>query len=412
MNLSRTNKNITLAISLLLLTSFTGCKTKQVQVVEEVKSVKVVQSTRGTLELKTEYSSKLKPIEEVSVTSKVGGKVDNINAVVGQQVNKGDVLFTIDKKEAEAQYSQTQASLESANANLTRTKDSSLAQQILQAEITLKQAQVQYDDAKSNYDKNKTLYDQGVITKQDFDNADVKLKNTSIQLDSSKDALSLLKDKIGPQSIDVASSQLAQSQTAVDLARIQLDNYTITSPISGTISVKNVNVGELVSSAVNAYTIINTQTLVAEVSVSDKMMSKLKNGDKIQFKVNAVGDKIFEGIISSISPNLDSKTQFYTVKINFDNSEGLLKSGMFSKIYFSSEKKDNVILINNEAIVVESGVPFVYTVNNGIIKKKNITTGLANEKVTEVTSNLNEGEEIIAEGQTFLSDGQKVNVVK
>lgn len=412
MNLSK--KNIALIISLFLITSaFSGCKSKQVPVAEEIKSVQVAQSVKGSIDLKTEYSSNLKPIESVAVAPKASGKVKSVNAVVGQQVQKGDVLFTIDSAEAEAQYKQSEAALQNANANLVRTKDSSLEQQILQAEITLKQAQVSYDDAKSNYDKTKTLSDQGVVTKQDLDTADTKLKNAQISLDSAKDNLALLKTKTGPQSVDVASSQLAQSQSSLDLAKIQLNNYTVTSPISGIVSEKNVNEGELASSSSVSYTIINSGTLVAEVNVSDKMMVKLHVGDNIQFKVDALGDKLFTGIINSISPTLNSKSQFYTVKINYDNSEGLLKSGMFAKIYLTSENKDNVVLVNNDSIIMQSGVPFIYVVDsNNTVKKKNVTTGLANDKVTEITANLNEGENVITEGQTFLSEGQKVSIKK
>lgn len=409
MNLSR--KNIALIISLFLVTSsFAGCKSKQVVVTQDIKSVKVVQSTKGSIDLKTEYSSTLKPISEVSVAPKASGRVQGVNAVVGQRVNKGDVLFTIDNKEAVAQFNQSQASLASSNASLNRTMDASYQESINQYETTIQQKQLAYDDAKNTYDKNKTLYEQGVVTKQDFDTSETKLKTATIDLEAAKRNLETFKEKSNPQAVQVAAAAVAQSEKALELNKIQLDNYSVTSPISGTVSVKNVNEGELTSSSASAYTIINTDTLVAEVNVSDKMMAKLHVGDSIQFKVDAMGDKSFSGIINSISPTLDSKTQFYTVKINIDNSDGALKSGMFAKIYLTSEKKENVVLVDNNAIVIDSGVPFIYTVSDNVIKKKNVTTGVSNDKVTEVTANLTEGENIITEGQTFLSEGQKVNI--
>lgn len=410
MKLSSINKYLTLALLLVFAIVFNGCSEKNAQIIEEVKTVKVTNSNKGTLELQSEYSSKLKPIEEIFVSPKMSGSIDSINAVVGQKIKQGEVLFTIDKKEAAAQLNQAQASLSSSNANLIRTKDSSYVEAINQYEAAIKQKQLIYDDAKNSFDKDKILYEQGAISKQDYETSENKYKSASIDLDAAKDTLKVFKEKSNPQSIEIAAAAVAQSESALEYSKIQLDNYTVTSPISGIISAKNVNKGELVSSAVNAYTIINTQTLVAEVNVSDAMMEKLRTGDKLQFKVKAVRDKLFEGTISNISPTIDAKTQFYIVKINIDNSEGILKPGMFAKIYLTSEKKDNVILVNNEAIIVENGVPFIYTVKDGVVKKKNVTVGLANDKLTEIISNLNEGEQVILEGQTFLNDGQKVNI--
>ena len=84
---------------------------------------------------------------------------------------------------------------------------------------------------------------------------------------------------------------------------------------------------------------------------------------------------------------------------------------MFAKISLSAENKSNILMVPNETIKMENGVNYLYTVNNGEVKKISIETGISNEKFTEVTSSIEGGLDIITEGQNLLSDGEKVNLV-
>lgn len=399
-----------IALIFTLVISISGCSQTPI-IKENIKSVKTASASRSSIVINTDYSGILKPVEEINVSSKIAGKVEAVYYEVGQEVQQGQILFTLDQKDIQAQYSQSQASLDSAKANLIRTSDSSLKQQITQAETAVKLAQIQYDDSFTNYTSAQTLYAAGVISKQQMDNDESQYKNAGIQLDNAKGNLNLLKEKSGPQSINVANAQVEQAKAVLDAASLQMDNTSIASPISGIVSIRNVEAGEMVSNTIPAYVIINTKTLVAETNVSEKTVSKIQKGQKINITINAL-NKVVEGTVDSISPNVDAKTRFYTVKTSVDNSSGELKPGMFARVTFPTEKKENVLTVPNEAIVVENGTQYLYTAVDGVVKKKNVTTGISDDKITEITENLKEGESIILEGQNFLNEGDKVNVLK
>ena len=402
-----------LAVILALLgTTFTGCGAKTAVVQPDIKNVRAVGATTASIEMDVEYAGKIKPAEEVTVSSKVSGKVSTVSADVGSEVQAGQVLFTLDSKDVDAQYQQSQAALDSARANLTRTSDSSISQQVIQAESAVKQAQIQYDDIKNLYDKTKKLFQAGSATQQQMDDLDTRVKGAQVQLETAQADLSLIKEKAGPQSVDVASAQVTQAQAGVNLASTQLDNDVISSPIAGTVSIRNIEVGELTSSAVAAFTIINTKTLTVEVSIPDSMVEKVRKGQNAPVKISALGEKVFDGIVDSISPSADAKTDAYIVKIKVDNADGSIKPGMFARVVFPTEKKENILTVPNQAIVVESGIQYIYAVVQNAIVKKPIETGLSNDKVTEVTKGLNAGDDVVTEGQSFLNEGEKVNVVK
>lgn len=399
-------------VQVISILSFAGCGKKEVNSEPAIKAVTAVAAQNSSIEIEVEYPGMIKPVEEVMVSSKISGKVADVKVSIGQHVNKGDVLFTLESEEARAQYEQSQAALTSAKANYDLTAGSSLSQKITQAETALQTADVQYRDAKDAYDKTKVLFDEGVVAKQELDNAKSRFDIAAIQLNNAKDNLNLLKNKVGPESIKVASGQVSQAKASVSLASTQLQNSTVTSPISGVVSSRNIESGELVSGGVPAFVIINLNDLVTEISVTDKVASKLQKGQKISVKVSSIEGRVFDGVIETVSPSADSRTQLYNIKVKIQNPDSSIKAGMFARILIPQERKDNAVVVPNSAITVENGMQYVYTVDNNIVEKKTVTIGLSNKSITEITSGIKAGELIITEGQSFLADGEKVSITK
>ena len=372
------------------LAAFAGCGGKKPpQEAVEPKNVRAVPVGVETIVTEVEYSSKLKPVQEVAIAPKLAGKVATVKADVGSSVEAGQVLFTLDAGDLQAQLEQQQANLDTSRTS---------------ADQALQNAQVAYNSAKESYDKNLQLYETGAISKQALDDSKQRLDNAAIAFNFAKDNYNLV--------YGGASSKMSPAAAGVRAASTQLQNTIVTSPITGVVSICNVDVGEIASSASPAFTVINDRTMIAEVNLPDKMIGKVKKGQKVSLKVSALGDKEVEGVMGSISPAADSKTQNYIAKIEIDNAKGELKSGMFARVILPEEKKENVLAVPNEAIKVENGVPYIYTVVNGdTIKKVAVTLGLSNDRLTEVLTNLAKEDRIITEGQIFLNDGEKVHVI-
>ncbi len=387
-------------------------KSKKVEGKQEIKNVKVQKITVGSISTDVEYASKLNPVQEVTIFPKTGGKVAGLNVDIGDKVTAGQVLFTLDTAELQAQLQSQQAGLAASNANLAKTSDSGLQQQITTAQQATQKSQIAYNDAKDNYDKMQKLYNSGAIAKQELDNSKVKYDNCSVDLKSAEDNLNLLVEKIGPQSTQAAAAQVTQSQAGVNSAQIQINNATITTPISGVVSAKDVKVGQLAGGQSGSVTIIDSSSFIAEISVPDKIIGKIQIGQSVQVSINALDNKKVSGAIDKISPNSNSKDNSYIVKVKIDNSKGELKSGMFAKVSLPSEKKDNILTVPNEAIKIENNVNYLYVADRGKVKKVSINAGICNDKVTEITGNVKEGTDVITEGQNLLSSGDKINAIK
>jgi len=391
-----------------------GCGNKEVSVTSNdiSKNVKAVPVSPSSITTTTKYGSKLVTSNQTVVTSKIAGKVDGVNVDVGQIVKKGDVLFTLDKSELTAQYNVAKAALDVANATLAKTSDSGYQQQLISSNSTLDIARNTYNDAKNNYNTIHQQYNIGDSAKSDLDAAKSKMDSASLQENAASDSLSLLKSKTGPQADAAASGQVQQAKASLDLAQIQINNSSITSPINGVISERNVEVGEVVSSAVNAFTIIDASSLRAEVAMTDKDVIKVKANEKIPVQISSMDNKSVQGVVDTISPSADSKTQLYTVKIKIGNSDNSLKPGMIVRVDFPDVVKTDIPAVPNGAIFTENSVQYVYIVEAARVKKKQVVVGISNTVETEIVSGIKLGDLVITEGQSFLNEGQKVKAVE
>jgi HlyD family secretion protein len=412
---SRTRRITSTAIATLAaaaLLSLAGCTRSKTPPVEEPKAVSVARAVRASIAVTLEYPARIRARQEIVVSPKVAGRVETVNADVGQRVARGEVLFTLELSDYQAQARQAQAALGSAQANLTRTSDSSLSSQVIQAQAAVKQAQVQYDDAKDLYARTQKLFDQGSVARQQLDSVKSKLDSAGIQLDTAKQSLSLLQDKSGPQSTGVASTQVDQAQATADLADSQLSNAVIRSPLEGVVAARNVDPGELVSSSVPAFVVIDVQSVTAETSVEEGLIRTIHVGQSVPVAIDAAGIAKLFGIVQTVSPAADARTQGYTVKLRIDNPGDAVRPGMFARITFPVDSKQNVLTVPNTAVVAEMGISYVYAVvrKDGIsvVKKTPVETGLSDEAVTEITRGIEEGDVVITEGQSFLNDGQGV----
>jgi len=405
-----------LVLAALAALAVAGCGPSKEAAQQSVKNVTVAAATRSAIAISLEYPARIRPRQEIVVSPKIAGRVASVKADVSQMVRRGDVLFTLEANDNEAQVRQARAALESAKANLTRTSDSSLSSQVIQAQAAVKQAQVQYDDAKDIYERTQKLFTDGTASRQQLDSMKAKLDSAGIALDTARQNLSLIQDRGGPQSTGVASTQVDQAQATADLAESQLRNTVITSPITGLVATRNVDPGELVSSAVPAFVIIDVSSMTAETSVEESMVEKIHKGQTVPISVDAAGGESVRGIVDTISPAADPRTQGYVVKVKIANPAATLKPGMFARVSFPVENRENVVVVPNSAVVTETGVDYVYAVvqsdGGTVVKKTAVRTGISDEAVTEIASGLETGMLVVTEGQSFLNDGEKVAVAQ
>lgn len=396
--------------------SVTGCKKQETMASlnnNEIKPIAISAVTvdKGIVESAITLSGKVMPIQDINISAKVPGKVVRINFEVGQQVKKGDILFSIDDSDIRLQLKQAEAALIAAKAALNRTTGGLLQQQLMQLETTKVSAEINYNDAKTSYETTQKLFEAGAVSKQMLETAESRFNMAKEQYEAAKTNLELTKTKINPENIAAAEAQVIQAQAAYDMAKSQLDNTSVVSPINGTIALINIAAGEFTANTIPAMNIIDLSSVDVAVNVTEDFIGRIHLHDRVKASIKAVG-RIFEGEIINISPITDVRTQNFLVKIRISNSDAIIKGGVFAEINIAVDKATDVLTLPIACIMNEEQKSFVYVVNGDTVKKRYITIGLQNDSVVQVTDGLQEGEMVVAKGQNFIQDGSNIFVIE
>ncbi|EGW39240.1 efflux transporter, RND family, MFP subunit [Desulfosporosinus sp. OT] len=360
---------------------------------EKYIPVEVEAAAKKTL-INTEIlSGKVSSDTDVAVIPKASGKVESVNVKVGDIVKKDAILFSLDASDmrdtyelADARYQNSKDQWEAAKSSLERT-------QTLAAE---KIAKAQQDLANT-----KALFQAGAVSKDQLDQAELAVKELE----------STYASQIEQLEVQASDSTLQLAQVQLTQAREALDNAEVTAPVDGIVSQVNVTVGNTASIGQAAMNLTNTNSLYSSIDVAENIVNHLVQGKEVQVTVPSVSEKSFIGKIDHISPSADPKTLLFPVKIIMENSEGLIKPGMFDKVELTTEEKADVMATKSEAVVLKNGKTVVYVVEGDKAVAKEVVTGLDTGVDIEILKGLALKDQVIVKGQTLVDQGSKVKIV-
>lgn len=378
-------------ISLLVLIStsmlLSGCKGNTVAAIEEkLIPVKTEKVTKGSIEKIVTYAGYLKPVKEVQVSSKSMGFVDQINFDVGDKVMDGQVLFVLDKRTASNNLVILESQMDTQANNL---------------ESSLKAAELQFNDAKKKLEDMTVLLSEGIISTQQLEDTKMFYDQAKLNYETARESYNLFFNDPN------RSSFSAQ----IDNAKENLQDHEVKSPMNGVVAQRNIEVGELVGSQ-PAFTIVQLDKVILEINVPEDVISNITLGQEIKVKVKAVGSEDIIGKIIEVSPSADKRTFTYPIKIEIDNSTGMLKDGMYAEAEIVIEKNEGALLINRNAILLDDTQKYIFVVEDQKAKRVDIQAGVDNGTQLEITNGLIEGQEVIIKGQDYLNDGDKIQVVE
>ena len=276
---------------------------------------------------------------EVKVSSKVPGQIESIRIQEGTEVRAGDTLVILDRSTLELQWKQAQAGVEVADAQYRLLLNGARSEDLRSAEEGVRQAEASFKNASDDYARMKELLATNTVTQKQFDDTESRYTIAKAQLASAQQSLEKLRKFARPEDLAAAKARLNQAKATADYLHKLLSDGVIVAPVAGTVTQKPVEQGELV----------NTGTVVAAISRLDKMnlmiyvnereLGKVKLGGSADVYIDTFPDKAFPGKVIYISPiaeftpkNVQTKEDrtklVFGVKIEVDNKEGALKSGM------------------------------------------------------------------------------------
>ncbi len=349
--------------------------------------------------------------ETVRVTSEIMGQAKEVKVQDGEEVNKGDILIVLGDEQIKIQVAQAQATLDSIQASYDKIKSGARPQEIKQAESAVLQAKINRDSAEENYLRMKKLFTEKVISKQQYEQAKNQYEIADAQHQSAQESYELVIEGAAEEDVKSVEAQVRQTRAALDMAKYQLKNTQVTAPISGKVTSITVSSGEMVSPSIPLLSIIDVSRIFVKVGISEKDISKIKEGQTVDLKIDAFPEEKFQGEVVSKGVAVDQISKTLEVKIEILQPEVDIPVGVFARGDILVKTNQEALIISSSALVRKKDGIYVYVIEEGIARQKEVVLGIIQDERVEILEGLSEEEEIVILGNQELGDGLKVDVL-
>ena len=347
-------------------------------------AVQVKTVSAGSIATENKVSGQVSADNESVILIASAAKCTAVYKETGDTVQAGDKICTLDLGSTLSSYNAARISYQAAVQSYQDQKG------ILDKQVSL---------AADNVNNTKALFEIGAASQLEVDQAELNYQNAVAGRNS---ALAQL--EAGMQN---AKSGVEQLDTALENVDAE---GNVLAPQSGTLVTMNAAEGSYISNSMPLVVIDGADQMKVTASVSEALVPKISAGDSADVTVSAA-NKAFTATIRSVERAANMQTKLYTVVLTVPADVTGLMNGMFADVTFHTDAAEDTIVVPTEAILTSNGAQYVYVVEEGTAKYMPVTTGLIGSGVTEITSGLTEGQQLVTVGQAYLADGDPVRVV-
>ena len=243
--------------------------------------------------------------------------------------------------------------------------------------LQLEQMELQVQNDDIEYERLKGLYAEGGVSQSDFEAAELNYK--------------------------VRKTNLANLR----------ENTILRSPITGFVSARNFDAGDLYSMSAALFTVQQVTPVKLLVGISESEYTKIKKGDTVSITVDAIPDKTFTGKVERLYPTIDAATHTFKAEVTVPNTDRVLRPGMYARVTVNFGSRHSVIVPDQALVKQEgTGTRFIYVLKaDNTVSYLPVTLGRHMGQEYEILSGVEEGETVVVKGQSTLRDGVKVNVL-
>ncbi|HKC88689.1 MAG TPA: efflux RND transporter periplasmic adaptor subunit [Blastocatellia bacterium] len=332
--------------------------------------------------------------EEVVVSAQAAGELSQLNVDFGGYVSQGQVIATIDQRDAKLKVEQAEATLKQTVARLGM-KEGEKFDSNQNADVRV--AKSQLDWAKLELDRSVRLIEKGDIPRSSYDE---KVTNHNLAQARYQAAL---------DSVNQQLAAVEQQKAALELAKKALADTVVRSPISGAVKEKHASRGSYLMVNGKIVTLVKINPLRLRADIPESSVAAVRTGQTIYVTVDAFPNRTFTGRVVRIGPSLDEKTRALTVEAEVANSGNLLRPGMFAKSRLITSANAPAVMVPQRAVVPVAGLNKVFVIENGKAVERVVKTGAADGDLIEIVEGVKDGEAVATSNMDKLQTGTAVH---
>lgn len=372
--------------------------------------VPFAKATRETLISSLNTNGKIEPLEYASVRTDMRGLVIKLPVKQGQTVARGAVLAELRAPDLEAQLAAAQARLEQAKSAMANVERGGQKGALADIDASLDRAKLDRDAAQRDYNALRRLEEKQAATREEVENARGKLRQAELAIEGltqKRAALVTASDR------SVAEATLRQAEADVDLARRQMADATVRSPIAGVVYNLPIRLGSYLSPGDPVADVGRLDRLRVRVYVDEPELGRVSKGLPVTITWDALRGKEWQGTVEQLPTEIKplGTRQVGEVLCTIENPGLELVPGTNVNVQVRSQVVDNALTIPTEAMRHDSGGAYVFVLSGDSIYRRTVTTGASSINRVQIVSGLNAGDAVALPTDLSLRDGMSVSPV-
>ncbi|HEU4754140.1 MAG TPA: efflux RND transporter periplasmic adaptor subunit [Armatimonadota bacterium] len=331
-----------------------------------------------------------------------------------QNLYKQDAIAKEEVDEAERRYKGMASNVQVADAavavaqqKLDLAKEGSRQEEVRVAEEQVRAAEQALEQAKSDQRKRQVAQDDIEAARAAQQQAEAAVRAAEA---------GLVQPRLSRDEIDNARAQVQQALADIQFYQTQLSDLTIRAPVSGVVSSRSVNVGEMVTVGSKLMDLVALDTVYLEAVVPELEIGLVRAGVPAQVTVDAMPGKTFSGTVREVIPVADRTSRSFRVRVAVLGSGGRLPANGYARAKLAVGTHPGAVVVRKDAIHTEAGDTFVWLIapgENGLVAKRQmIQVGLVDKSDAEVLSGLQPGQQVIAAGSPAIIENSPVSIAK
>lgn len=362
-----------------------GAKGQSAPEIDNAVVVDTEAARSGPFEVTGHYAGEFVAEPRSELAAAVQGRLLTVAFDVGDAVDKGDVLATVDPRTYRQRVRELEAAVARARAEVEKTK-------------------VTHRNLKAELARTEPLLKRQIVSAREVD-------ALRAEVDAAKETVS------------VAEASVTEARARLANAREDLRETKLTAPFAGRIAARHVDPGTQVGPGNPVYRLVGAERTFLRIDVPETDAARIRKGNAVTIRGASLGGRALEGAVERIAPSVDPTTRTLQVDVRVSDAPAdseetpnpdtpLLRPGMYARASVVLGQKDDAVTVPNQALQRDrDGAPFLWVVVDGKAQRREVTPGLEGGARTEITAGLEAGRPVIIRGHEKLEPDAPVRSI-
>ncbi|MBV9158143.1 MAG: efflux RND transporter periplasmic adaptor subunit [Acidobacteriaceae bacterium] len=353
----------------------------------------------------------LYPVKQASIVPKISAPVQRFLVQRGDHVREGQLLAVLENRDLAAAAQESKDLYQQAQAAYQTTSAATMPEDLTKAQTDVQSARQTLDAATKVYENRQTLLREGALAQKLVDDAKVAMVQAQSQFETAQQHLKSLQTVARPEQLKSAQAQMEAAKAHYQSAEAQLSYAEVRSPITGVVSDRPLNVGEMASTGSAVISVVDIYRVVARANVPVHEAAAIQTGRPAT--ISGPGGEV-SGRVTVVSPAVDPNTTTVEIWVEAPNPGERLKPGVTVQISINANEIENAIVVPAAALLSseEGGDKVMVAGPDSLAHERKIQVGVRSGDEVQILSGINAGDQVITDGALGLDDKAKIQITK